>query len=97
MTLPIVNIGRTFGLLPVPVDGVDFNYTVTDSSTRLPVSGVKVNIYSDAEGERLFASDYTNSLGVASFKIDAAVGTTLYVGVIKSGYSEYDSLDAEIL
>ena len=68
-------------------------YTVTNSSTGLPIEDVKVYVYSDLAYTVLEASGITNSLGIITFFLNA--GAHYFVS-IKSGY-DFTNPDTEVV
>lgn len=60
-------------------------YTVTDSSSGLPIADVNVWVTTDAAGSNIVASGDTNASGQVTFYLDS--GTTYYIWRQKAGYN----------
>ena len=71
-------------------------YTVTDSTTGLPIDGVRVWMTSDIAGTaEIGGSGHTNALGQVTLRHDVPTGTTIYVWRELAGYS-FDDPDIEV-
>ncbi len=68
-------------------------YTVTDTTTGLPISGVLVKASTDSAGTNMVAQGVTNSLGQVTLNLD--VGVTYYLWRYKFGY-EFTNPDVEV-
>lgn len=66
---------------------VAWTWPVINSTTRLPISGVKVWITTDAAGNNVIATGTTDQYGNATFQTDAG---RVYVWSSKTGYSFYN-------
>jgi hypothetical protein len=72
---------------------ITWTYTVTDSSTTLPIADVDVWVTTDIGGVNVVASGKTSILGVVTFYLDAG---TVYVWRQKGGY-DFTNPDTEIV
>jgi hypothetical protein len=72
---------------------ITWTYTVTDSSTGLPLDGVEVWITTDIAGLNVIASGVTNSFGIVTFYLDAG---TVQVWRKKAGY-DFINPDQEVI
>ena len=72
---------------------IAFPYTVTNSVTGLPISEVRVWVTTDEAGNNVIRNEYTTSLGVATFYLDAG---TYYFWRSKSGY-RFTNPDTEVV
>ena len=61
-----------------------WTYTLTNSSTGLPIDGAEVWVTTDILGANIVASGTTNAYGVCTFMLDTG---TVYVWSKKSGYT----------
>lgn len=86
-------IPYSFGV-GVPAGGpIEFDYTVTDADTGLPIADVVVWVTTDIAGLNTIAKETTDNSGVATFYLEAA---TYYVWRKKAGYS-FTNPDQEIV
>ncbi len=72
---------------------ITWTYTVTDSSTGLPISDVDIWVSTDVSGANIVATGKTNTSGVCTFYLDAG---TYYIWSQKSGYS-FTNPDTEVV
>ena len=77
----------------------DFNYTVTDSGTGLPIEGVTIYITTDVAGLAIVWNGTTDGLGVArddNGELPLLYPGTYYVWRMKYGYNFTDP-DTEVI
>jgi hypothetical protein len=72
---------------------ITWTYTLTDSSTELPVADAQVWVTSDTAGANLLASGRTNSSGEVTFYLAAG---TVQIWAWKAGY-EVSGPDEEVV
>jgi hypothetical protein len=73
---------------------IEWPYTLTNSSTGLPIDGAEVWVSSDSAGNNIIASGTTDTSGEVTFYLDAG---TVYVWAKKSGYNIDDQPDMEVV
>jgi len=73
--------------------GPGWTYTLTDSSTGLPIPGAAVWATTDAAGVNIVAYDTTNESGQVTFYLSAG---TYYIWRQKAGYT-FDDPDQEVV
>jgi len=73
--------------------GTATTYTVTDSSTGLPIADVHVWVSTDTAGANVIASGYTDASGEVVFMLDSG---TYYVWSMKAGYN-FTNPDTEVV
>lgn len=66
----ILDIGALAALF-TGIGSSSWSYTLTDSSTSLPIEGANIWVTTDANGSTVVASGYTNSSGSITFFLDA--------------------------
>ncbi len=66
--------------------GTEEIYTVTDSTTGLPIDGVHVWVTTDIGGANIIWAGYTNAAGIVKYYHDLATGTTVYLWRELAGY-----------
>lgn len=71
----------------------NFEYTLTDSVTLLPIDGASVDVTTDLAGTNIIASGYTDVFGNVTFRLDPG---TYYLWRSKSGYTFTDP-DTEVI
>jgi hypothetical protein len=76
---------------------IEWNYTVTDYETGLPIADVLVTVCLDVAGSVKIAETLTNMYGIAKFRLDPI--DTIYVFRRKVGYTfnnpDVESVEAE--
>ena len=70
-----------------------FAYTVTDSTTGLPIASVYVFATTDEAGTNVVSAAYTDDFGVVHLPLDAG---TWYLWRRKAGY-QFDNPDVETI
>lgn len=71
----------------------EWTYTLTSSTTSLPISGAFVWVTTDVAGANIVASGYTNTFGVVTFYLDDG---TYYVWRSHADYS-FTNPDTEVV
>lgn len=72
---------------------ITWPYTITSSTTGLPIADVDVWVTTDLAGSNVIASGRTNASGIATFYLDAG---TVYVWRQKTGYT-FTNPDTEVV
>ena len=72
---------------------ITFTYTLTNSTTALPITTALVEVFTDATLLNLVASGYTNASGIVVFYLDAG---TYYLRRSKSGFT-FTNPDTEVV
>ena len=86
-------ISYSFGVITPPAGPITFTYTVTSSTTGLPIADVKVWVTTDIAGTNSIGEGWTNASGVVVFTLEAA---TYYLWRQKSGY-QFTNPDLEVV
>jgi len=80
----VASLWSLYGHIPSGNGIVSFSYTLTDSTTALPVSAATVWATTDLAGVNIVATGVTNTFGIVIFNLDPG---TYYFWAYKPGYN----------